>query len=71
MKIRTSGAVRRMRLRACTMADQNPRSFSSSKMEARVVNTGCAPNKDDSRRIASEPLRSNRSLPVGRRNLQA
>lgn len=65
----TSGAVRRMRLRACTMAAPKGRSGSSDRMLARVVNSGCAPSSEHRRRRVMLPRLSSNSLPPGSRNL--
>ena len=66
----TSGAVSRMTLRACTMADAKRRSRSVFKMSAKAQNTFCGPSSSDSFRKIRLPLRCSKRPPKGPRNLQ-
>lgn len=65
----TSGAVSRMTLSACTMAEAKRRSGSRSRMLARAQKTFWGPSSRDSLRRMREPLRCSSRPPSGPRNL--
>lgn len=67
----TSGAVSRMTLSACTMAEAKRRSGSRSRMLARAQKTFWGPSSRDSLRSMREPLRCSSRPPSGPRNLHA
>ena len=67
----TSGAVRRMRLRAWTMLAANWRSDSCSRLAASALNTFSPPSSPASFCTTRLPRRESSRAPAGPRNLQA